>query len=279
MTELNNLALKLKYVKNKFPNESKKFYSFVQRVSSIIKAPVITPSELVMSLSLIAYKSGVEDVEDIETILIDDLTDDKRYSQLKDRDELVHFAKIIDKIADDKEFAKEFRKLFEEKIIIPIANNHILVRPKVEEFSKYIVAAVEFWTDELKRGPSQLITDSTVKKVEYTDEQLSEYKYRLGKIIFDCVVNKGDVCHLDVDYCPNNLLYKAGKKLNNSMFAYLQAISTTITKDIMIIEKNGGTRIISFNDNFTLRTPEEIEHYLDAYGQSIPEDSHAKLRL
>lgn len=174
-------------------------------------------------------------------VLLESLLYDSKQYNILDQVEL--FPQIVDMITDEN-YSQEFRVYF-RKIFGKEPQSMKKIENTISEYPEYVVAAVNWWASAVSStnnsfpGVNNPVLEVMMKGINKKDnaKDMSAFKETLAREIMDAM-SHCDVCHLDVDYSPCDILSKAGDKVKLSQFSYPFKTFMTIRMDKVVVMQN-----------------------------------------
>lgn len=240
--KLLNVDQKFKNVRNDIPGLSEDLYLLTDYISSVVNYTSV-PSGLVICLLTV-----IDDINKGRNGLFGsefpEILKERKEQVLQ---QVVYIPQIVDEIAD-KEFASEFRKIYDE--IFEVKSN-VHIDTKVEnEYPENILVAIEWWANAIQAPrytsevPSFVAMFAMQGRPQRTAEEINTFKNILANGIME-ELNKRKRCNLSVDYHPCEILMEAGNAIGlDDMLDYPFKTAMDITANEVSVYSQAGRSVL-----------------------------------
>lgn len=241
--ELQNVDIKFKSVRQVLPGMSDDLYHLTDYISNVANYTLV-PSGLMVCLLTV--------MDDIKKGRCRFLKADEFPQVLIERkkevlEQVIYIPQVVDAIAD-KEFADEFRHVFDE--ILEVKSNVHVETEKVEEYPKNVLVATEWWANAIQAPrytsevPSYVAIFAMKGRPQRTEEEITTFKSILANGIMEELNNRGR-CNVSVDYHPCDILREAGNAIGLDDFLdYPFKTTMEITANEVSVYSQSGRNVL-----------------------------------
>lgn len=214
---MNNVREKLSKSRELCPGMSEDVYALTDYLSTIANDSLV-PQGMVLMLAL-----ALNDIQNGKNSSISEELPKKLIERkVQVLAQAVYFPQVIDKIAADEEFSKEFRLVCKE--VLEFDPPKRVTETSKEDFPDYISVAVDWWANAIvspnfSNGmlPVYMFVSFVNSIKKFSKKEINRFKKTLAKEIAKSLkVRK--ICELSVDCHPCLSLAVAGNKIGVSPF-------------------------------------------------------------